>query len=113
MPRIFITGSSDGLGSLAARALVQRGHSVVLHARNAQRAKDAIAACPGAETVLVADLASFAETKLLAADLNSLGAFDAVVFNAGVYRCPFAPGVATMVGLPTTFCPVELKSGSV
>jgi NAD(P)-dependent dehydrogenase (short-subunit alcohol dehydrogenase family) len=100
MPRIFITGSSDGLGSLAARALVKRGHSVVLHARNAQRAKDAIKACPGAETVLVADLSSFDETKRLAEDLNRLGAFDCVVFNAGMYRGPFTSGPAKMVGIP-------------
>jgi NAD(P)-dependent dehydrogenase (short-subunit alcohol dehydrogenase family) len=86
MARIFITGSSDGLGSLTARTLVKNGHRVVLHARNAERAKDAAAACPGAETVLVADLSSFAETKRLAEDVNKLGAFDCIVHNAGLYR---------------------------
>jgi len=107
MPRIFITGSSDGLGSLAAGALVKRGHSVVLHARNAQRAKDAIKACPGAETVLVADLSSFAETKQLADDLNKLGTFDCVVFNAGLYRTPFNSGVSKLVAV-NTFSPYIL-----
>jgi NAD(P)-dependent dehydrogenase (short-subunit alcohol dehydrogenase family) len=110
MPRIFITGSSDGLGSLAARALVKRGHSVVLHARNAQRAKDAINACPGAETVLVADLSSFAETKQLADDLNKLGAFDCVVFNAGLYRGPFNSGVSKLVDMPRRFSVEEYIS---
>lgn len=85
MARIFITGSSDGLGSLAARALVKRGHSVVLHARNEQRAHDARSACPGAETVLVADLSDITQTKKLADDLNSLGRFDAIIHNAGIY----------------------------
>ncbi len=33
MARIFITGSSDGLGLMAAELLVQQGH-VVVHARN-------------------------------------------------------------------------------
>jgi NAD(P)-dependent dehydrogenase (short-subunit alcohol dehydrogenase family) len=33
MARIFITGSSDGLGLSAARLLVEQGHGVVLHAR--------------------------------------------------------------------------------
>ncbi|KAG9770847.1 short chain dehydrogenase, partial [Aureobasidium melanogenum] len=89
MARILITGSSDGLGSLAARALVQRGHSVVLHARNDQRAQDARTACPGAETCLVADLSDLSQTKKLAEDANRLGPFDAVVHNAGVYTGPY------------------------
>ena len=37
MARIFITGSSDGLGLMAAQLLVEQGHSVVLHARSQQR----------------------------------------------------------------------------
>jgi hypothetical protein len=39
MSRVFITGSSDGLGLMSARLLVEQGLSVVLHARNAQRAE--------------------------------------------------------------------------
>ncbi|MFI5154051.1 MAG: SDR family NAD(P)-dependent oxidoreductase, partial [Chitinophagales bacterium] len=39
MARIFITGSADGLGQLAAKELVKLGHKVVLHARNADRGK--------------------------------------------------------------------------
>ncbi|TMJ14304.1 MAG: daunorubicin C-13 ketoreductase, partial [Alphaproteobacteria bacterium] len=35
MARIFITGSTDGLGRAAARTLLDSGHEVVLHARNA------------------------------------------------------------------------------
>ncbi|KAF2430235.1 NAD(P)-binding protein [Tothia fuscella] len=86
MARIFITGSSDGLGSLAAQALVKKGHKVTLHARNAQRAKDAKSACPGAETVLIGDLSSMSETKKLADEINSLGTFDTIIHNAGLYR---------------------------
>jgi NAD(P)-dependent dehydrogenase (short-subunit alcohol dehydrogenase family) len=37
MSRIFITGSADGLGQMAARMLVAQGHQVVLHARHAAR----------------------------------------------------------------------------
>jgi short-subunit dehydrogenase len=40
MARIFITGSSVGLGLAAAQLLVEEGHSVVLHARSQQRAKE-------------------------------------------------------------------------
>jgi len=98
MARIFITGSSDGLGSLAAQALVKKGHTVVLHARSSQRAKDAQNACPGAETCLVADLLSITETKKLAEEVNKLGDFDAVVHNAGLYRGGFKK---TEDGLPS------------
>ena len=41
MARIFITGSADGLGHLAAKALIDLGHQVVLHARNEERGKQA------------------------------------------------------------------------
>ena len=41
MSRIFISGSSGGLGLMAADLLASKGHSVVLHARNAKRAEAA------------------------------------------------------------------------
>jgi NAD(P)-dependent dehydrogenase (short-subunit alcohol dehydrogenase family) len=97
MARILITGSSDGLGSLVARRLVANGHSVVLHARNAQRAEDATAACPGAETVVTGDLSSISETKNIAAQVNKLGPVDCVIHNAGLYRGPFR---STKEGIP-------------
>ena len=37
MSLVFISGSSDGLGLLAARLLVDWGHEVTLHARSAAR----------------------------------------------------------------------------
>lgn len=89
MARILITGSSDGLGSIVAQRLVANGHSVVLHARNAQRAKDATAACSAAEAVVTGDLSSISETKALADQVNKLGAFDCVIHNAGIYQGPF------------------------
>jgi NAD(P)-dependent dehydrogenase (short-subunit alcohol dehydrogenase family) len=86
MARIFITGSADGLGQLAAKALIAQGHRVVLHARNEKRAQEALDKVPGAETVLTADLGSIDETKRLASKVNALGKFDAVIHNAGVYN---------------------------
>ena len=86
MARVFITGSADGLGQLAAKALIRQGHDVVLHARNAQRGKQALENNPGAENVLIADLSNIDETKELAAKVNALGNFDAVIHNAGVYQ---------------------------
>jgi NAD(P)-dependent dehydrogenase (short-subunit alcohol dehydrogenase family) len=87
MSRVFITGSSDGLGQLAAELLVRGGHQVVLHGRNEKRAEEALASLPEAETALVADLSSIKETVRLAEQVNQLGDFDAVIHNAGVgYR---------------------------
>lgn len=86
MARIFITGSADGLGQLSANALIQQGHEVVLHARNAVRARDALKRNPKADAVLTGDLSSIKETKALAGEVNRLGLFDVVIHNAGVYQ---------------------------
>ena len=86
MAKIFITGSADGLGQLAAKALVADGHRVVLHARNKDRGQDALDKVPGAETVVTGDLSNIEETKQLASKVNALGRFDSVIHNAGVYQ---------------------------
>jgi NAD(P)-dependent dehydrogenase (short-subunit alcohol dehydrogenase family) len=88
MSRIFITGSADGLGLLAAQSLLSQGHQVVLHARNARRTQDALAQAPGAEACLIADLSRADEVIDLAHQVNVLGRFDAVIHNAGVYTVP-------------------------
>lgn len=99
MARIFITGSSDGLGLLAARLLLDAGHKVVLHARNESRARDAQAAAPGAIGVVVGDLASLEGMRQVADQANQFGVFDAVLHNAGIgYR--EARRGATPDGLP-------------
>lgn len=89
MTRMFITGSSDGLGLMAAQLLVEQGHSVVLHARSEQRGREAMYALPGAERVVIGDLASLAQIRNVADQVNALGDFDAVIHNAAVgYREP-------------------------
>jgi NAD(P)-dependent dehydrogenase (short-subunit alcohol dehydrogenase family) len=102
MARIFITGSSDGLGRMAAQLLIEQGHGVVLHARNQRRGQDALAAVPGAEAVVVGDLTSIAQTRNVADQVNELGSFDAVIHNAAIgYREPRR--IATEDGLPHVF----------
>lgn len=73
MARIFITGSADGLGRLAAVSLIEKGHDVVLHARNVKRADVLLQKVRGAKAVLTADLSNIAETVRLAADVNTMG----------------------------------------
>ncbi|WP_118182836.1 SDR family NAD(P)-dependent oxidoreductase [Paraburkholderia phosphatilytica] len=87
MARVFITGSADGLGLMAARLLIGAGHEVVLHARSEARAAEALDAAPGAAAALAGDLASIRQTRALADKVNALGRFDAVIHNAAVgYR---------------------------
>jgi NAD(P)-dependent dehydrogenase (short-subunit alcohol dehydrogenase family) len=102
MARVFITGSSDGLGQMAAQLLIEQGHSVVLHARNETRGKQAMSAVPEAEAVVIGDLASIAQIKTVAERVNQLGACEAVIHNAAVgYREP--RGLETEDGLPHVF----------
>ena len=84
MSRILITGSSDGLGLMAARLLIGQGHAVVLHARNAARGADARAAAPGAAGLVVGDLTRLHACRDIAAQANALGRFDAVIHNAAI-----------------------------
>ena len=102
MSRVFITGSADGLGQMAAKLLVAQGHRVVLHARHAARAREAMRALPGAENALTGDLSSIDETKALAEQVNALGEFDAVVHNAGIGYQERTRG-KTADGLPGVF----------
>ena len=102
MARVFITGSSDGLGRMAAELLIEQGHRVVLHARNERRGEEALAAVPGAETVVIGDLSSIAQTRGVAEQVNRLGPFDGIIHNAGIgYQEPRR--IATEDGLPHVF----------
>lgn len=102
MARVFVTGSADGLGKMAAELLIEQGHQVVLHARSAKRADETRMAVAGAEGVVVGDLSTIAETQSAAEQVNKLGNFDAIIHNAGIgYREPHL--VKTKDGLPQLF----------
>ena len=88
MRRIFITGSTDGLGRDAAQTLMKEGHQVVLHARSARRAQALADLSPRAAGVVIGDLGSAAETRSIADQVNKIGRMDAVIHNAGIYREP-------------------------
>src|ERR1700677_3102875 len=101
MSRVLITGSTEGLGLMAARLLADDGHSGTLHARSAGRAEDARAALPRARSVVVGDLSSIAGMRQDAEQANAGGPYDAVIHNAGVgYR---EPRIRTDDGLEHTF----------
>jgi NAD(P)-dependent dehydrogenase (short-subunit alcohol dehydrogenase family) len=99
---VFITGSTDGLGLMAAELLLREGHAVTLHARNDQRAADARARVPEATGVLIGDLSSIEAMRSVAEQANAAGRFDAVIHNAGVgYR--EAHRIKTVDGLAHVF----------
>lgn len=84
MARIFVSGSSRGLGLMAGRLLAEQGHQVVLHARNARRADELAPTVPGIEAIVTGDLQWRAGAMDVARQINALGRFDAVIHNAAV-----------------------------
>lgn len=88
MSRIFITGSTDGLGLAAARTLMGEGHEVVLHARSAKRASVLSGLAAHAAGVVIGDLSSAVETQAIAGQIRKIGRVDAVIHNAGIYLEP-------------------------
>jgi NAD(P)-dependent dehydrogenase (short-subunit alcohol dehydrogenase family) len=89
MAKVFITGSSDGLGLMAGRLLAEQGHTVVLHARSEARAEAARFALPQAAAVLIGDVSTLAAMRDVADQANRWGRFDAVIHNVAIgYREP-------------------------
>jgi NAD(P)-dependent dehydrogenase (short-subunit alcohol dehydrogenase family) len=102
MARVFITGSSEGLGLMAGQLLAEQGHRVVLHTRNSKRTQDARRALPEVEAVVEGDVGTIAGARNVAEQVNGLGHFDAVIHNVAVgYR--ESRRVETKDGLPQVF----------
>ena len=81
--RIFVTGSADGLGKLAAQMLLKAGHEVVVHVRSKSRI-DAVKDLNA--KVVVGDLSDLDQARDVAKQVNALGTMDSVIHNAGVYQ---------------------------
>ncbi len=105
MARIFITGSTDGLGRAAARTLIDEGHEVVLHARSRERAAAFDDLASRSAGVIIGDLGSAVDTRSIAAQVNAIGRMDAVIHNAGISstkgRSPTPEGHATILAVNT------------
>jgi NAD(P)-dependent dehydrogenase (short-subunit alcohol dehydrogenase family) len=83
MSRVFITGSTTGLGLIAGTQLLALGHEVIFHARNGQRATELERKLPRNSLVVIGDLSSIDETLQVSAQVKDLGPLDAVINNAG------------------------------
>lgn len=84
MKKIFITGSTQGIGLETAQQLLSQGHQVVGHARTAEKALALKSQESRFHSVLVGDLDIMASTKSLAIAANKLGSFDVIIHNAGL-----------------------------
>ncbi|MBB2920076.1 SDR family NAD(P)-dependent oxidoreductase [Cupriavidus alkaliphilus] len=82
--RVFITGSSDGLGHAAARTLLADGHQVVVHVRSQARLPAVKALVDQGAIATIGDLSDVAQIRDLARQVNAIGRMDAVIHNAAV-----------------------------
>ena len=99
--RVFVTGSADGLGLMAAKLLMEEGHEVLLHARSESRANEIRKAVPETKDWVFGDLSSIEETKSVAEQVNRFGNVDAVIHNAAVGYGE--PKRVTKDGMPHVF----------
>lgn len=85
MARIFVTGSTQGLGRAAAEELLSAGNQVVVHARDHERAAGVRDLLSRGARLVVGELADDHAVRALADQVNELGRMDVVIHNAGVY----------------------------
>src|SRR5690348_466742 len=84
MARVFITGSTDGLGRAAAASLLKDGHEVIVHARSSRRIPAVQHLLDRGAQCVVGDLAVEQEVREIADQVNGMSGIDAVIHNAGV-----------------------------
>ena len=91
---ILITGSTDGIGKLAALKLVEAGHQVYLHGRDADKIDSVIAEVKAVATGAAADnisgfVAGFSDIsavrKMAVEVIEKLPKLDVLINNAGIY----------------------------
>lgn len=93
---ILITGSTDGIGKLAAIRLAKDGHQVYLHGRSKEKLKAVIAEVQresGNENIkgFVADLSDLTAVAKLATEIKAeMESLDVLINNAGVYKSSVA-----------------------
>ena len=95
----LITGATDGVGRVVARALAQQGWRVLVHGRDRPRGEALareIEQAGGSAAFLAADLASLAEVRRLADEVKKqTGRLDLLINNAGIGSVGSAPGRQT------------------
>lgn len=94
MKTILITGSTDGIGKLAAIKLAKAGHTIYVHGRKVEKLNKVIAEIKevsGNENIsgFVADFSDLKAVKNMSTQVNQeLTKLDVLINNAGVYKSP-------------------------
>src|SRR5687767_4155777 len=92
----LVTGATDGVGRVVAKALGKDGWRVLAHGRDRQRGESLakeIEQAGGSATFLQADLASLAEVRRLAAEVHeATGRLELLINNAGIGTAGETPG---------------------
>ena len=89
---ILITGSTDGIGKLAAIRLAKEGHVVYVHGRNPEKLAAVVAEIKQAsanETVkgFVADFSDLDSVRQMAQQMNAeVSKIDVLINNAGIFN---------------------------
>lgn len=86
---ILITGASDGIGLLTAKALADAGHTVLLHGRSETKLANAAAQIGGTSESYIADLSRMQDVVALADQiLAKHERLDVLINNAGILKSP-------------------------
>ena len=91
---ILITGSTDGIGKLAAIQLAKEGHSIYIHGRNTEKVTKTISVIKMLsqnEEVhgYVADFSDLLDVQTLASQIiKEIPKLDVLINNAGVFKSP-------------------------
>jgi len=89
---IVITGSTDGIGKLAALKMAKDGHQVYLHGRNSDKLMKVISEIKketGNDNIsgFVADFSDLNEVKKMSNEINEkISSLDVLINNAGVFK---------------------------
>lgn len=91
---ILITGSTDGIGKLAAIKLAKDGHQIYLHGRNSEKLSNVISEVKklsGNDNIngFVTDLSDLDAVREMTANINKeITRLDVLINNAGVFKSP-------------------------
>jgi len=93
---ILITGSTDGIGKLAAISFAKEGHTVYIHGRNTEKVNATIAEIKSLSTEaeingFVADLSDLKAVRQMSAQvIEQVKKLDVLINNAGVFKSAMA-----------------------